>query len=303
MIVGLLVLTMSTSAITSDAVLDEPVAGQGSVLQEAEPLTVPSERVATPRAPEPPPDLQPGIDAATQQARAAGAAVDVAVLDRATGEQWTNGAPATEPLFGASLAKLFIADNLLFRQESGQLVLPESGQALLEATLTGSDDSAADQLYQRYGAEAMITEVATRYSLPTLRPTNQPPLWELTAISAVDLVRWYDGFLSTAAPSVVEFVVSRLRASPELAADGFNQYFGIPRALPGQVWAIKQGWMSGVRDSTFLHTTGLLGPDNRYAVAILVQRPGGEFPIELIDRLTALILAPDLPLSAQPATG
>ncbi len=149
----------------------------------------------------------------------------------------------------------------------------------------------------------MITEVATRYSLPTLRPTNQPPLWELTAISAVDLVRWYHAFLATAAPTVVEFVVSRLRARAELAADGFNQYFGIPRALPGQVWAIKQGWMSGVRDSTFLHTTGLLGPDNRYAVAILVQRPGGEFPMKLIDRVTALILPPDLPLSAEPSTG
>lgn len=303
LLVGLLVLTISTTAITSDAVLEEPVAGEGRVLQQAEPLSMPTEPAPTPQAPEPPPDLQAGIDAASQQARAVGATVGIAVLDRTTGQQWTNGPPATEALFGASLAKLFIADNLLFRQQTGQLVLPAGDRALLETTLTGSDDSAAGQLYQRYGGEQMITEVAARYALPSLRPTNQPGFWELTTISAVDLTRWYDAFLATAAPTVVEFVVGLLRASPELATDGFNQYFGIPRALPGQVWAIKQGWMSGVRDSTFLHTTGLLGPDNRYAVAILVQNPGGQFPIDLIDRLTQLILPPGLPLSAEPPSG
>lgn len=302
LLVGLLVLTISTTAITSDA-LEQPVAGEGLVVQQAEPLSMPSEPAPTPRTPEPPPHLQAGIDAASQQARAVGATVGIAVLDRATGQQWTNGPPAHEALFAASLTKLFIADNLLFRQQAGQLVLPAGDRALLEATLTDSDDSAADQLYQRYGGEQMIAEVAARYALPSLRPTNQAGFWELTTISAVDLIRWYDAFLATAAPTVVEFMVGLLRASPELAADGFNQYFGIPRALPGQVWAIKQGWMSGVRDSTFMHTTGLLGPDNRYAVAILVQNPGGQFPIDLIDRLAAAVLPPGLPLSAEPPSG
>lgn len=242
----------------------------------------------------PSPDLQAGIRAASREAAAAGATMGVAVLDRVTGQQWTNGAPAGEALFGASLAKLFIADNLLYQQSAGEITLSPGERELLEAILTVSDDSAATTLYARYGGAAMITEVAARYRLPSLQPTNQPPLWELTTISAVDLVRWYDAFLRTASPTDADFLVSNLQASPERAADGFNQYFGIPRALPGQAWGIKQGWMGGVRDSTFLHTSGLLGPDNRYAVAILVQHPGGEFPIALLDRLTALILPPAL---------
>lgn len=244
--------------------------------------------------PAPAPDLQPGISAATREAANAGATLEVAILDRVTGQEWTNGAVASQPLFGASLAKLFLADNLLFRQSAGEITLSASERGLLEAMLAVSDDSAATTLYARYGGASMITEVSTRYGLSSLQPTNQPPLWELTTISALDLVRWYDAFLATATPTDADFLVTSLRASPELAADGFNQYFGIPRALPGQVWGIKQGWMGGVRNSTFLHTTGLLGQDNRYAVAILLQQPGGEFPIPLLDRLTALILPPTL---------
>lgn len=289
-----LALTVGTTAVGSDIVEDTAMAEADPVLPRVEPLTPPSEPLVASETAPPVPFLQPGIDAATTLAAAAGATVGVAVLDRVAGEEWTNGAVASQPLFGASLAKLFIADHLLYRQQRGELTLTPGDRGLLESLLTVSDDGAADQLYASYGGEQMITEVAARYALPSLQPTNQPPEWELTTISAQDLVRWYDRFLTTAAPTDVDFLIGQLRASPELAADGFNQYFGIPRALPGQVWAIKQGWMNGVRNSAFLHTTGLLGPDNRYAVAILVQLPGAEFPIALIDQLTATILPPDL---------
>lgn len=297
-LVGMLVVTaVATRSSEPVQVADPPAAATlpAATTPSAEVVASPSPTGTTTPGVAAAPDLQAGIDAATREAAQAGATVEIAVLDRNTRQEWTNGDPADEPVWVASLAKLFMADNLLHRQQLGQLRLSAADRELLEAMLTVSDDSAARTLYDRYGGPAMITEVAERYGLPTLTPTNQPPYWELTSIGAIDLVRWYDAFLNTAAPGDVDFVVSELRASPELAADGFDQYFGIPRAQPGQVWAIKQGWMCCPRDSAFLHTSGLLGPDNRYAVAILVQLPGaGTFPVDLLDRLTALILPPGL---------
>ncbi len=67
-------------------------------------------------------------------------------------------------------------------------------------------------------------------------------------------------------------------------------------ALPDAEWAIKQGWMCCPRDASHLHTTGILGADSRYAVAILSTIPGDEssdFAIEPLNEATAAIFPPD----------
>lgn len=290
----LLMLTAGTTAVGSDIVTERP--------QSSGPSTSPDEPVPEPlaqTAPEPDPqpmplDLQPGITAATALAAQAGTNVGIAVLDRQTDELWTNGPPSGEPVWVASIAKLFIADNLLHRQRTGELRLSPQERDQLEVTLSASDDGAADSLYYGFGTESMITEVATRYGLPNITPSNQAGEWELTSVSAVDLVTYFDAFIDTAVPTDMDFVLSQLRASPEIAADGFDQYFGIPAALPGQVWAIKQGWMCCPRETSYLHTSGVLGTDNRYAVAILTQTPGGDLSRGLIDQITASVLPPNL---------
>lgn len=250
-----------------------------------------------------PVDLQPGIAAATALARQAGTNVGIAVLDRQTDELWTNGPPSGEPVWVASIAKLFIADNLLHRQQTGEIVLSPQERQQLEVSLRVSDDGAADSLYYGYGTESMITEVAARYGLPNITPSNQAGEWELTSVSAVDLVTYLDAFIDTAVPTDVDFVLGQLRASPEIAADGFDQYFGIPAALPAEAWAIKQGWMCCPRETSYLHTSGVLGTDNRYAVAILTHTPGGDLSRGLIDQIAAAVLPPDLLARAGSAAG
>lgn len=298
-LVGVLcVVTLAATGASSEVLDPTPDAGEGDVQGQVDTLATGGPTPVPGRSDDaapPVPDLQPGVDAAVRQARQAGATVHIAVRDRVTDTEWTNGAAAAEPVFAASLVKLVIADNLLTRERRGETPYPTAqDRRLIESMLAASDDTAADVLYTTYGGAAMIAEVAARYDLPSLRPTTQEPEWELSTISALHLVRWYDAFTSDAAPGEVDFLVAALERSPETARDGFNQYFGIRRALPGVPWPIKQGWMNGVRGSAYLHTSGLVGPDNRYAVAILVTIPGDGYPIELLDALARSVLPPEV---------
>lgn len=240
-------------------------------------------------------DLRAGIDAATAFGTSQGLSVSIAVIDRARGEEVANGAAADTPIWGASLVKLFIADNLLHRQRDGEFQLSAQDRSELESMLVASDDVAADSLYTRFGGEAMVTEVAQRYQLPSVVPTNQAGFWELTMMSARDVARYYDRFLVRTPPADRDYLLDLLRRTAMIAIDGFDQFFGIPTALPAQTWAIKQGWMCCPRDTSYLHTTGVLGTDDRYVVAILSSDPGvfsTAYSTDVLSRVTSLIFPP-----------
>lgn len=239
--------------------------------------------------------LQNGIDEASAFATSQGIEVSIAVIDRESGTEVSNGAAADVPIFGASLAKLFIADNLLARQRAGEFALSVEDRALLEAMLVASDDDAADSLYARFGAEAIVAEVGQRYGLPSVAPTNEAGSWELTTMSARDVARYYDRFLTSTLAADRDYLVGLLRGIVMIAGDGFDQFFGIPTALPGQTWAVKQGWMCCPRDSSYLHTTGIVGSDNRYTVAILSVAPGvraPDFATDILSQIAAFVFPP-----------
>lgn len=248
-----------------------------------------------PRVAEAEVDFQAGIDEATAFAASQGLEVSIAVIDRELGAEVVNGGPADTPVFGASLVKLFLADNLLQRQRAGEFQLSVEDRSLLEAMLVASDDAAADSLYSRFGGEAMVTEVAQRYQLPSVAPTTEAGAWELTTMSARDVARYYDRFLTSMPAADRDYLIGLLRGSVMIAQDGFDQFFGIPTALPGLTWAIKQAWMCCPRDTSYLHTTGILGTDNRYTVAILSGDPGvvaSGFSTDILSQITALVFPP-----------
>ncbi|MBA3367700.1 MAG: serine hydrolase [Geodermatophilaceae bacterium] len=239
--------------------------------------------------------FQTAIDEATAFAATQGIGVSIAVIDRELGIEVVNGAASDAPIFGASLVKLFLADNLLQRQRAGEFGLSAEDRSLLEAMLVASDDAAADSLYSRFGGEAMVTEVAQRYRLPSVAPTTEAGSWELTTMSARDVARYYDRFLSSMPTADRDYVLGLLRGSTMIAQDGFDQFFGIPTALAGMTLAIKQGWMCCPTDTSYLHTTGIVGADNRYTVAILSGDPGAVdsgFATELVSQITTLVFPP-----------
>lgn len=228
-----------------------------------------------------PPSMLPafdGLPARAQQATAdasrAGADINVAVLDRDTGELVTNGRDGTIAI--ASVVKLFIADDLLLQVAKGQTELTPADQQLLDVMLRSSDDSAAETFWNRSGGSAIITRVVGRYGLTATR-TPGNGRWYNTISTVTDLVHYYDMLLSGAGglpPEQANIIVGDLAQSTPTAPDGmvpggvYPQRFGIPEGLYAEPVAVKQGWMCCIGADWMHLSTGVIGMDRRYVMAI-----------------------------------
>ncbi|TPG36883.1 serine hydrolase [Mycolicibacterium hodleri] len=246
------------------------------------PLTVVAPLGSMAPLPEAPPDEPSaafsGLDAREQQATAdasgSGADITVAVLDRNTGQLVTNGAVGTVAI--ASVVKLFIADDLLLQVSKGQTRLSPDDRAAFDRMLRSSDDSAAETFWNRSGGSAIINRVVARYGLSSTHAPNNGR-WFNTVSSVTDLVHYYDMMLAGTGglpPEQASVIMSNLAASTPTAPDGmvpggvYPQRFGIPEGLYAEPVAVKQGWMCCV-GSDWLHvSTGVIGPDRRYIMAI-----------------------------------
>ncbi|HYO02931.1 MAG TPA: hypothetical protein VET27_14090 [Mycobacterium sp.] len=246
------------------------------------PLTVVAPLGSMAPLPEAPPDEPAaafsGLDArerqATAEASKSGADITVAVLDRNTGQLVTNGAVGIVAI--ASVVKLFIADDLLLQVSKGQTQISPDDRTAFDRMLRSSDDSAAETFWNRSGGSAIINRVVARYGLSsTSAPGNGR--WFNTVSTVTDLVRYYDMMLAGSGglpPEQASVIMSNLTASTPTAPDGmvpggvYPQRFGIPEGLYTEPVAVKQGWMCCI-GSDWLHvSTGVIGPDRRYVMAI-----------------------------------
>ncbi len=246
-------------------------------------LTVVAPQGSSAPLPEAPPDEPSatfdGLDGRTRQATAdaakAGADISTVVLDRNTDQIVSNGNSRPVPI--ASVAKLFIADDLLLQESKGQTQLSPADRAALDIMLRSSDDSAAEVFWNRSGGSAIITRVTARYGLKaTTTPYNGR--WFNTLSTAGDLVRYYDMLLGGSGglpPERASIILSNLAASTPMAIDGtqpggvYPQRFGIPDGLFAEPVAVKQGWMCCWNGGNWMHmSTGVIGPDRRFVMAI-----------------------------------
>ncbi|TRW80743.1 serine hydrolase [Mycolicibacterium sp. 018/SC-01/001] len=216
---------------------------------------------------------------ATATAADAGADITAAVLDRNSGQLVTNG--NDRPIAIASVVKLFIADDLLLKVATGQTTLSSDDRDMLDVMLRSSDDSAAEVFWDRGGGSAIIDRVVSRYGLASTRPPDDGR-WFNTISTATDLVRYYDKLLAGTGGLPGEqasVILSNLAASTPTAPDGmvpggvYPQRFGIPEGLPGDRVAVKQGWMCCVNSDWMHLSTGVIGLDRRYVMAIGSMQP------------------------------
>jgi len=232
--------------------------------------------------PEAPPDEPAanfaGLDARARQATAeaaqAGADITITVLNRSTGQIVSNGNNEAMPV--ASVVKLFIADDLLLQEAKGQAQLSPADRQALDTMLRSSDDSAAETFWDRSGGTAIISRVTARYGLgATTTPYNGR--WFNTLSTTADLVQYYDKLLSGSGglpPERANIILSNLAASTPTAIDGtqpggiYPQRFGIPEGLYAEPVAVKQGWMCCIGSDWMHLSTGVIGPDRRYIMAI-----------------------------------
>jgi Beta-lactamase enzyme family len=221
-----------------------------------------------------------GLEGRTKQAIAdagnAGADISVVVMDRNTGQTVSGGDGSSFPI--ASVVKLFIADDLLLQESKGQTTLSPSDRKALDSMLRSSDDSAAQNFWDRLGGNAVIARVKARYGLSgTTAPYNSH--WDVTTSTASDLVRYYDMLLDGSGglpPEQTGIMVGDLAQSTPTGIDGYPQRFGIPEGLYAEPVAVKQGWFCCWNGGNQLHvSTGAIGPDRRYVLAMGSLDPTG----------------------------
>ena len=286
--------TLSNRAIAGLAIVGVVLLVNGCAAQVwgAPPTTenTPPAPVAAPQAPLPAlpeaPPAQPaaplaGLDARVRQATAdaakSGADIETVVLDRNTGQIVSNGANTPFPI--ASVVKLFIADDLLLQESQGKTKLSPADRKSLDIMLRSSDDGAAQMFWDRSGGNAIIARVKARYGLAgTTAPYNRH--WDVTTSTASDLVRYYDMLLDGTGglpPEQANIIISNLAQSTPTGTDGYPQRFGIPDGLYAEPVAVKQGWFCCWNGANQLHvSTGAIGPERRYVMAISSLDPVGE---------------------------
>ena len=242
----------------------------------------PQATIVAPQAPLPaPPEAPPGqsaapfdgLDARIRQATAtaadSGADIETVVMDRTTGQIASNGDNRSFPI--ASVVKLFIADDLLLQEAEGKTKLSAADRQSLDVMLRSSDDSAAQNFWDRSGGNAVIARVKARYGLAgTTAPYNSR--WDVTTSTASDLVRYYNMLLNGGGglpAAQANIIIGNLAQSTPTGTDGYPQRFGIPEGLYAEPVAVKQGWFCCWSGANQLHvSTGIIGPDRRYVMAI-----------------------------------
>jgi hypothetical protein len=236
-----------------------------------------------PVLPQAPPDQSAaapfdGLDGRVRQATAdaaeSGANIETVVLDRDTGQTVSNGNNKPFPI--ASVAKLFIADDLLLQESQGKTKLSPADRASLDVMLRSSDDSAAQMFWNRGGGNAILARVKARYGLPgTTAPSNGH--WDVTTSTASDLVQYYRMLLDGTGglpPEQASIILGDLAQSTPTGTDGYPQRFGIPDGLYAEPVAVKQGWFCCWSGANQLHvSTGAIGPDRRYVLVISSLEP------------------------------
>ncbi|MET1073042.1 MAG: hypothetical protein ABWY11_10395 [Umezawaea sp.] len=163
----------------------------------------------------------------------------------------------------ASLVKVLIAlDSLVSRRDPPEAVV---------AMLANSDDGEATRMWDEGGGPRIVTTWAERLGLAGTTPPDDPEQWGDTRTTAADLALVYRHLVHDDDGTVV---LEGLDGMTDFGLDGFDQRYGIPAAAGGRHWAVKQGWAC-CRGHRTLHTTGLVGPDNRYLVVVLTDQPAG----------------------------
>ncbi|MGB8963263.1 MAG: hypothetical protein WCC38_15090 [Pseudonocardiaceae bacterium] len=189
------------------------------------------------------------------------------VFDRQTGAVLTSH-NAGQQFAAMSVVKLLIALDVLTQ---GNWATPDGGtQQEIHQMLADSDDEIADRLWTAGGGPAIVTRMVGQLGLTGTQPPDDPGEWGDTLITPQDMVTVYRYITDQVPGANRNLLLSALADTPRIAADGFDQYFGIPDGMPHTTWAIKQGWGTSGSQAV-MDSTGLVGTDLRYVVVVLAS--------------------------------
>jgi hypothetical protein len=196
----------------------------------------------------------------------------ITVLDRRTGAVWGAG-ESEHATWASSTPKLALATGLLERARAGEVTLDATARRQIDAMLAGSDDDAADALWDRFGGEALVPRFRDVYGMTGLTfVPGFPRRWGFLKCSAADLRRLMAYVLGRLDPADRDHVVTAMRTV------GAVQRWGVWAAGPARRPGTKNGWsveLDGGRRHWCTSSVGFAGPDARYVVAVMDDlRPG-----------------------------
>jgi hypothetical protein len=209
--------------------------------------------------------------------------VGIVLRDRETGAVWRNRYAGTQ-IYMASTSKLAMVTTLLLRDYEGHIHLSSSDRSMIHQMLHISLDSAADDLWFKYGA-SFYTSFFPRIGLTTAHYLPQEgvtgPYWGEMTCTAEDNDR------------VINYVLDRLPASlrnymvGEMRNVGTVQHFGVwgagPRNEPGN----KDGW-STEKPGWIIDSVGFAGPGARYTLTMMNSLNGQGGYAEGTDSVTQI---------------
>ncbi|HEX6358523.1 hypothetical protein [Actinophytocola sp.] len=272
--VGVTTLTGACGARPTATVGDMAVAAPTPTIATAPAQTSPSQTTPPAATPSSPPatspEVGPRLDPQPLLAAAQGiepnTTLGAVVFDRVTGRELLAMDPDRQ-FRSASLVKVLIAIDAL---RSGG-ANPMERQRIANM-LSTSDDGIASSLWVKYGPD-IVPRMAATLGLQHTEAPEVAGKWGEVKVTARDMVRVYQYVMDNLLPEDHKLIVDALARASEVAADGFNQFFGIPHGLNTQ-WAIKQGWGNN-STAMVLHSTGLVGGGYRYVVILLTEHPLG----------------------------
>ena len=195
------------------------------------------------------------------------------VFDLPTGAVLTSH-NAGQQFAAMSVVKLLIAVDAL-AQDNWET--PDSAtQQEIHQMLADSDDEIANRLWTAGGGSAIVTRMVGQLGLTGTQPPDDPGEWGDTLITPQDMVTVYRYITEQVPGADRDLLLGALAGAPKIAADGFNQYFGIPDGMPHTNWAIKQGWGTSGSQAV-MDSTGLVGTDLRYVVVVLASAPADSY--------------------------
>jgi hypothetical protein len=151
-------------------------------------------------------------------------ALGVEVFDRDTQSVVARVAPHHQ-FHAASVVKLLIAIDALQKQPSPDVA------SQVHRMLTASDDSIADALWQDDGGPAIVSRMISLLGLSDTEPPSDPAQWGDTLITAADVVTTYRWITDRLPQAQRDLILDSLANATPQAADGLDQYFGIPRGM------------------------------------------------------------------------
>ena len=197
--------------------------------------------------------------------------VSVVVLDGSGAELASTRADETH--WTASLAKLFVVQQLLERDEAGAVTLDDGDLVAMQRAVELSDDQAMNALWVEFGGSALVTAAAEEFGLDDTAAPERAGRWGETTTTARDYASFLADLGEHLSDADLATLTTWMQSTTPTAADGFGQSFGLLSAQADTNGAVaaKQGWMCCLEGTRQLHSTGVL-TDGRVVVLL------GEFP-------------------------